>query len=144
MSEVPVHVIDEFEVRKVEGIFNESGELVLDGLCPFAHENDELVDVPRDASAGNLGVVALELRVFVFGLCQKVFFCPYLTMQVRVIDEWQAFVGRFLHLFWSELFLADAKEIVFLDIVPEDAYRWHFFVKGCHIGHLLVMQVFVQ
>ena len=56
-------VVHELEVRQGELGLQQCGELLLNRLGPLAHEHDELVDGPRHAPAGNLRVVALELRL---------------------------------------------------------------------------------
>ena len=44
-------VVLELEVREGELPLDEGREFVEDGFCPMAHEDDELVDIPRDAAA---------------------------------------------------------------------------------------------
>lgn len=43
-------VVDELEVREGELLLYKGSELFLDGLCPLANEDDELVDVPSDTT----------------------------------------------------------------------------------------------
>jgi hypothetical protein len=83
-----VLIIDELEVGEGELLFYQFGQLVEDRLCPMAYEDDELVDVPTYAATGNLRVVTLELGFLMFGLGFKKLLGSYLSMQLRVVDEW--------------------------------------------------------
>jgi len=139
VTEVPVLVVHELEVREGELLLNEGRELVEDGFCPVAHEDDELVDVPSHAAAGNLRVVALKLGGFVLGLGLEVLLGPNLTVQLRVVDEGQSFVGCFLYLFGCQFLLANAKEYVIFGVVPKDSDGRHGLVEGAHVSHLGVM-----
>ena len=60
VTEVPVVVVDELEVREGEVLFEEVGELGLDGLGPLTHQHNELINVPCHTTTGNLRVVTLE------------------------------------------------------------------------------------
>ena len=135
-------VIDKFEVREGEFFFYHLRELSLNRFGPLAYEDDEFVDIPSHASSGHLGVVTLELGGFARCLGAEVFLGPYLSVQVRVVDERQAVVSRFFRLFGGKLLLADAEEGLALRIIPEDSDLRHRFVQGSHCLHLLLYLVF--
>ena len=61
MTEIPVVVIDEFEVWEGELLLYKCSEFFLNRLCPTAYEDNELVDVPSNTTMGYLGIVASEL-----------------------------------------------------------------------------------
>ena len=129
VAEVPVFIIDEFETGEGEFIFEECGEFILDGFGPFAYEDNEFVDGPGDTSAWDLGVVALEFGVEVFGLCLEEFFCPHLSVELRVVDEGFSFFRGVFDDGWGEFFFADAKEGVVGGVVPEDTDARHLLVE---------------
>ena len=61
-------IVTELKVWQRELLFQQGSELIEDRLGPVADQNDELVDSPGDATARNLGVVALELGLLMGGL----------------------------------------------------------------------------
>ena len=51
VTEVPVLIIDVFEVWEGEFLLEKSGEFFLNGLGPMTYKDDELVDVPGYSTA---------------------------------------------------------------------------------------------
>ena len=137
-------VVDEFKVREREFLFEEGGELVLDGLGPLANEYNEFVDVPGDSTTRNLGIVSSELRLDMFCLGFKVFFSPNLTVQLGVVDEGNTFFSCLLNHLWRQFLFANTKELMVIRVVPENSHTWHLFIVGCHVLHLGVMVFIVE
>lgn len=142
VAKVPVLVINELKIREREFLLYHLRELSLNRFGPLPYEDDEFVDIPSHPSSGHLGVVAFELGSFACCLGAEVFLGPYLSVQVRVVDERQAVVSRFFRLFGGKLLLADAEEGLVLRIIPEDSDLRHRFVQGSHCLHLLLYLVF--
>ena len=136
VTKVPVVVIDEFEVWKGELLLKERSEFILNRLCPTAYEDYELVDVPSDTASGNLSIVASELGFLVLSLSTKVLLCPYLPMQLWIINKGNTLFSGFLYHLGRDFFFANPKEGFRFHIVPENAYTGHRLVEGFHIGHL--------
>ena len=82
-------VVHELEVRQGELLLQQFGELLLNWLCPLAHQHNELVNSPCYSATGHLRVVALELGIQVLGLSTEILLelrsSPYDKGQVRVI-----------------------------------------------------------
>jgi hypothetical protein len=116
VTEVPVLVVDVFEVWEGEFLLEKSGEFFLDGLCPMTYKDDELVDVPGYSTT-------------------KIILCQNLSKQMGIVDEGHAFFGCFLHLLGSKFLFANAEEIMLFWIVPKDTYAWHLLVEGSHVVH---------
>lgn len=68
MTQVPVFVVYELEVRQREFIFKQLCQLVLYGLSPLANQHDKLIDGPCDTTARHLRIIALELSIQMFRL----------------------------------------------------------------------------
>ena len=132
-------VVDELEVREGEFLFEEVGELVLDGLGPLANEYNEFVDVPGDSTTRDLGIVSSELRLDMFCLGFKVFFSPNLTVQLGVVDEGNTFFSCVLNHFRGKFLFANAKELMVIQVIPKDSDARHLLVERCHVRHLSFM-----
>ena len=139
MTKVLMLIIDKFEVRKREFFLDKSCKFVKNRLCPMAYEDDELIDIPSHATPWHLCIVTLKLCVRMLGLCLKVFFRPYLSVQMRIVDKGKTLVGCFLNHLRRYLFLSNAKKGFVLWIVPKDANARHLFIESLHVGHLLFM-----
>ena len=136
MAKIPMLIIDKLEIRKRKLLFYKGCKFIKHRLCPMAYKDNELVDVPSHTASWNLGVVALELGLFVFGLCLKILLGPYLSVQTRIVDKRNTFISRFFNHFWGNFLLANAKKGIVVRVVPEDTNAGHLLVKGLHIPHL--------
>ena len=139
MTKIPMLVIDKLEIWKREFFFDKGCKFVKDWLCPMAYKDNELIDVPSHATSWHLGIVTLKLGLFMFGLCLKVFFHPYLPVQMRIVDKGKTFVGSFLNHLRCYLLLTNTKKRFVFWIVPEDTNARHLFIESLHVGHLLLM-----
>ena len=139
MTKIPMLIIDKLEVRKREFFLDKGRKFVKNRLCPMAYKNNELINVPSDASSWHLGIVTLKLGIFMSGLGLKVFFHPYLPVQMRIVDKGKALVGCFFNHFRRYLLLADTKERFVLRVIPKNTDARHLFVESLHISHLHLM-----
>ena len=139
MTKIPMLVIDKLEVRKRKFFFNKCRKFIKNRLCPMAYKDNELIDIPSHATSWHLGIVSFKLCILMFGLCLKVFFHPYLSVQMRIVDKGKALVGSFLYHLRRDFFLTNAKKGFVLWIVPEDSNARHLFIKSLHVGHLFIM-----
>ncbi len=99
MAEIPVLIIHKLKIRKRKLLLDESSQFILYRLCPVAYKYDELINVPSHSSTGYLRIIAFELGLFMFCLGTEIFFRPYLTMKMGIINEWESFLRRiFNHL----------------------------------------------
>ena len=80
-------IIDKLEVRKRELLLDKGRKFVNNRLCPMAYKDNELIDIPSHATSWHLGIVTFKLCILMFSLCLKVFFYPYLSVQMRIIDK---------------------------------------------------------
>lgn len=135
VAQIPMLVIDEFEIREGEFLLYQGGQLVEYRFCPMANQDDELVDVPSHPPARYLGVIALELGFFMLGLSLEILLSPNLAMQLGVVDERHTLFSSLFHHLWRQLFLMDAKERLFCWIIAEKTYTWHLFVKCLHVAY---------
>ena len=138
MAEIPMDIINKFEIRKSKLFFYHLCQFSFNGLSPLADEDNEFIDIPCHTPSWYLGIVTNKLARFSCRLRTEIFFCPNLTMQMRVVDERKSFIGSFLNLLWRKLLLAHAKEGVIIRIEPENAYLRHGFIQGTHSVHLLL------
>lgn len=144
MTQIPMFIIYELEIRKSELLLNESRKLIKNRFCPMTYKNDELINIPSHTASRYLCVIAFELCIFVFCLSLEILFGPHLTMQVRVVDKGNTFVSRFLnHLRCYFLFTYSEKRMI-LWVIPKDAYRRHLLIEGFHAGHLVIMFFFCE
>ena len=132
-------IVNKLEVRKREFILDKGRQFVKDRLCPMAYKDNELIDIPSHATSWHLGIVTFKLCFLMFGLCLKVFFRPYLSVQMRIVDKGKPLVGCFLNHLRRYLFLTNTKKGFVLWIVPENTYARHLFIESLHVGHLLLM-----
>ncbi len=139
MTKILMVIIDILEVRKRKFFLYKRRKFVKNRLSPVAYKDNELIDVSGHATSWHLGVVTLKLRVLMFGLCLKVFFCPNLSVQLRIVDKRKTLISSFLNHLWRYLFLTNSKEGFILWIVPEDTNARHLFIESLHVGHLLLM-----
>ena len=139
MTKIPVLVIDKLEIRKREFFFDECRKFVKNRLCPMAYKDNELIDIPSYATSWHLSIVALKLCLLVLGLCLKVFFHPYLSVQMRIVDKGKPLISSFFNHLRRYLFLSNTKKGFVLWIVPENTNARHLFIESLHVGHLFLM-----
>lgn len=103
-------VIHKLEIWKGEFFLYQRCQLFLYRLCPSTYKDNELVNIPCHPATRDLCVIAFELGILMGCLCTEIFFCPYLTMQMGIVDEWQAFVSGFLYHLRRQLRFSNTKE----------------------------------
>ena len=110
MAQIPMGIVYELEIWQGEFLLYQRCQLFLYRFCPSTNKDDELIDVPCHPATRDLCVIAFEFGLFMGGLRTEILFCPYLTMQMGIVDEWQTFVCRFLYHLWRQLGFTDTKE----------------------------------
>ena len=111
-------VIHELEVRQREFFLKQFRQFLLDGLGPFAYENDELVNRPYH-TAGQAGIIGTQL-----------------SLHIRITDKGAPFLCRLFDHLRSDFFLTHAKETMIGRIVPENAHARHLLIERAHVIHL--------
>ena len=142
VTEVPVLVVHKLEVRQGELFFQQFGELVLNGLCPFANQDNKLIYVPSNTPPRDLSVVALKLRWLMGCLGAEVLLRPNLAVQLRIVDEGHTILGCLLHHLGCDLLLVHPKEAVLLGVILEYYDARHLLIADLHGGHLSLMVLF--
>ena len=101
MTEIPMLIIHKLKIRKRKFLLNKGCQFFLYWFCPMTHKNNKLIYVPGNTSSRNHCIVTLEFCFLMLCLSPEILLCPYLSMQMGIVDERKAFFCRIFNHLWS-------------------------------------------